>query len=59
MALPLFEHGQDNILAVLAKKQSTKDKLNLTGSKIVVQAIDEMDGSAIVNLLSSVRQDQE
>ncbi len=59
MASPLLEHGHDKILAVLTKKQSIKDKLNLAGSDIIVQAIDEMDGSAIVNLLSSVRQDQE
>ncbi|MBT4377648.1 MAG: hypothetical protein HOD26_02405 [Gammaproteobacteria bacterium] len=59
MAPPLFEHGHDKILAVLPKKQFIKDKLNLAGSRIVVQAIDEMDGSAVVNLLSSVKQDQE
>ena len=59
MAPPLFEQGSDKILAVLPKKEFIKDKLNLTGAKIIVHEIDEMDGSAIVNLLSSVRQDTE
>ena len=59
IAPPHFEHGSDKILAVLPMKRFIKDKLNLTGAKIMVHALDEMDGSAIVNLLSSVRQDLE
>ena len=55
----LYESGFDKILAVLPKKRSIKDKQNLTGAKISVHAIDEMDGSNIVKLLSSVRQDPE
>ena len=59
IAPSLVEHGPDKILAVLKKKQFFKDQLNLTGSEIVAQGIVEMDGSAIVNLLSSVKQDPE
>jgi tetratricopeptide (TPR) repeat protein len=59
MSPPLLEHGHEKILAVLTDKQLIKDQLNPEGPEIVVEAIDEMDGSAIVTLMSSIGKDQE
>ena len=59
MSPPLLEHGHEKILSVLTDKQFIKDTLNPEGPEILVEAIDEMDGSAIVNLLSSIGRDQE
>lgn len=58
MAPPLLEHGQETILAVLTEKQVITDALN-PEADMVVEAIDEMDGSAIVNLMSEISKDQE
>lgn len=59
MAPPLLEHGHEKVLSVLTDKQFIKDKLNPEGPDIIVEAIDEMDGSAIVRLLNSMSRDQE
>lgn len=59
MSPPLLEHGHEKILAVLTDKQLIKDHLNPEGPEIVVEAIDEMDGSAIVTLMASIAKDQE
>ncbi|MBO6556274.1 MAG: hypothetical protein JJ921_07220 [Pseudomonadales bacterium] len=59
MSPPLLEHGHEKILSVLTDKQLIKDHLNPEGPDIIVEAIDEMDGSAIVTLMSSISRDQE
>ncbi len=59
MSPPLLEHGHEQILSVLTDKQIIKDRLNPEGPDIIVEAIDEMDGSAIVNLMSTISRDQE
>ncbi|MDA0978949.1 MAG: hypothetical protein O3B72_10345 [Proteobacteria bacterium] len=57
MSPPLLEHGHEQILGVLTEKRIITDTLG--GPDIVVDAIDEMDGSAIVNLMNSIAKDQE
>lgn len=59
MAPPLLEHGHENVLAVLTQKRAIKDVLDPEGPDIIVEAIDEMDGSAIVTLMKGVSRDQE
>ncbi len=59
MSPPLLEHGHEKILSVLTDKHLIKDQLNPKGPDIIVEAIDEMDGSAIVTLMSSIAKDQE
>lgn len=58
MSPPLLQHGHESILTVLTEKKAIPDVLN-PGSDIIVDAIDEMDGSAIVDLISSIDKDQE
>jgi tetratricopeptide (TPR) repeat protein len=59
MAPPLLEHGHEQILDVLTDKRVIKDALDPEAPDIVVDAIDEMDGSAIVDLMSTISRDQE
>ncbi len=59
MAPPLLEHGHEGVLAVLTEKRVIKDVLNPEGPDLIVDAIDEMDGSAIVDLMSTISKDQE
>ena len=59
MAPPLLEHGHEQVLAVLTEKRIIKDVYNPDGPDMVVDAIDEMDGSAIVTLMSTISKDQE
>lgn len=59
MAPPLLEHGHEGVLAVLTEKRVIKDVLNPEGPDLIVDAIDEMDGSAIVDLMSTISRDQE
>ncbi len=58
MSPPLLEHGHESILTVLSEKKAIVDTLN-PENDIVIDAIDDMDGSAIVNLMSSIDKDQE
>ncbi len=59
MAPPLLEHGHDRILEVMSEKTIVKDLLDPEGPDIVVDRIDEMDGSMIVDLMSTISKDQE
>lgn len=59
MSPPLLEHGHEQILSVLTEKRVIKDPYNPEAPDIIVEAIDEMDGSAIVDLMSSIAKDQE
>lgn len=59
MSPPLLEHGHEEILSVLTEKRVIKDVLDPEGPDLIVDAIDEMDGSAIVGLMSSITKDQE
>lgn len=59
MAPPLLEHGHENILSVFTEKRIIPDILNPEGPDLVVEAIDEMDGSAIVILMAGISRDQE
>jgi tetratricopeptide (TPR) repeat protein len=59
MAPPLLEHGHEQVLSVLTEKRVIRDAFNPEAPDIIVDAIDEMDGSAIVELMSSISKDQE
>ncbi len=59
MAPPLLEHGHEEVLNVLTEKRVIQDANNPDAPDIIVDAIDEMDGSAIVELMSSISKDQE
>lgn len=59
MSPPLLEHGHEDILSVLTEKRVVPDIYDPGGPDLIVEAIDEMDGSAIVNLMSSISRDQE
>ncbi|MEL0066090.1 MAG: hypothetical protein VXA40_14845 [Gammaproteobacteria bacterium] len=59
MAPPLLEHGHEEVLNVLTEKRVIQDAYNPDAPDIIVDAIDEMDGSAIVELMSSISKDQE
>ena len=59
MSPPLLAHGHEEILSVLTDKTVIKDVYDLDGPDLVVDAIDEMDGSAIVDLMSTISRDQE
>lgn len=59
MSPPLLEHGHEDILSVLTEKRVVPDIYDPEGPDLIVEAIDEMDGSAIVGLMSSISRDQE
>jgi tetratricopeptide (TPR) repeat protein len=59
MSPPLLEHGHEQILSVLTEKRVIKDASDPEAPDIIVDAIDEMDGSTIVNLMSTISRDQE
>lgn len=59
MSPPLLEHGHEEILTVLTEKRVIKDIHDPEAPDLIVEAIDEMDGSAIVDLMSSISKDQE
>lgn len=51
--------GHDELLEVLLKKRMKPDPLNPEGPQIIVEAIDELDGSRIVDLMNMLARDQE
>jgi hypothetical protein len=59
MAPPLLEHGHEEVLTILTEKRIIKDVLDPEGPDLVVDAIDEMDGSEIVTLMAGIARDQE
>lgn len=58
MAPPLLEHGHDEVLQVLTTRRMEPDPLN-PEMNMVVDEIDEMDGSMIVDLMNTLAKDQE
>jgi len=55
----LWENGHEGLLQVLAEKHTKPDPLNPDGPQIIVEAIDELDGSKIVDIMSTLAKDQE
>jgi len=56
---PLIEHGHENLLSVLTEKKVIPDPLDPEAPDVVVEAIDELDGSKLVDLMSTLARDQE
>lgn len=56
-ALPL--NGNDVLLDVLLEKRMKPDPSNQEGPQVIVEAIDELDGSRIVDLMKMLARDQE
>lgn len=54
-----FRSGHEQLLRILAELRRKPDPGNPGGPDIYVEAIEEMDGSAIVDLLNSLAQDLE
>ncbi|MCZ6504083.1 MAG: hypothetical protein O6945_16415, partial [Gammaproteobacteria bacterium] len=55
----LFQNGHEGLLQVLVDKRMKPDPLNPDGLQIIVEAIDELDGSKIVDILNALSRDQE
>lgn len=56
---PLIEHGHENVLSILTEKKVIPDPIDPEAPDIVVEAIDELDGSMLVDLMSTLARDQE
>jgi hypothetical protein len=59
MASSLPESGHEGLLQVLAEKRMKTDPLNPDGPQIIVEAIDELDGSKIVDIMNTLAHDHE
>jgi ribosomal protein L37AE/L43A len=55
----LLENRNEELLKILAEKQMKPDPLNPNSPQIIVEAIDEMDGSKIVDIMNTLKKDQE
>ena len=58
MSPPLLEHGQEKVLDLLAEKRMVQDPAD-PKKRIIVDELDEMDGSMIVKLMNTLQKDQE
>ncbi|XOV88929.1 MAG: hypothetical protein ACFHX7_03355 [Pseudomonadota bacterium] len=58
MAPPVLEHGPEGVLQVLEEKRLVPDAAN-PGTNVVVDEIEKMDGSMIIDLMESLAVDQE
>jgi hypothetical protein len=56
---PLLEHGHENVLTKLSEKRLIPDPIDPEAPGVVVEAIDEMDGSKLIDLMNTLTQDQE
>ncbi|MDA0789788.1 MAG: hypothetical protein O2780_10075 [Proteobacteria bacterium] len=56
---PLMEHGHENVLSVLSEKKVIPDPIDPDAPDVVVEAIDELDGSKLIDLMNTLAQDQE
>ena len=56
---PLLEHGHENVLAVLSGKHVIPDPIDPDAPEVVVEAIDELDGSKLIKLMETLAKDQE
>ncbi len=59
MAPALTEHGHEKVLEVMSEKTFIADPINPEGPELIVERIDEMDGSMIFDLMSTISTDQE
>lgn len=55
---PLLEHGHENVLATLTEKRMVPDP-QAPETMLIVDAIDDMDGSMVVDLMNTLALDQE
>jgi len=58
IAPKLLEDGHENLLQVLAENRMKPDPIN-PDMEIIVEALDEMDGSMIVDLMNTLSKDRE
>lgn len=58
MSPPLLEHGQERVLGILAEKRMVPDPKD-PKKTMIVDELDEMDGSMIVKLMNTLQKDQE
>tara|TARA_E500000331_G_C17219582_1_gene697437 strand:- start:608 stop:1441 length:834 start_codon:yes stop_codon:yes gene_type:complete len=56
---PLLEHGHEQVLSILTEKKVIPDPIDPEASEVVVETIDELDGSKLVDLMNTLAQDQE
>ncbi|MBD3646880.1 MAG: hypothetical protein HUJ31_05365, partial [Pseudomonadales bacterium] len=59
MAPPLLEHGHEEVLNIMEEKRLVPDPQDPEGGTIVVEEIDRLDGSMIVDLMKTLERDQE
>ncbi len=56
---PLLAHGHEELLRVLSEKRVIPDPVDSTAPELVVQVIDELDGSMMIDLMNTLSLDRE